>query len=107
SQSPQHSAVARRAPELLGQDAAMLEDVDGATVFFDAFVPPPELIVVGAGEDAPPLAHAALAVGFRVSVVDRRPGRLDRVRFPHDATLIASDAAALAGRAVLGASSYV
>jgi len=37
-------------------------------------VPPPQLVVLGAGDDARPLARFAADVGFRVVVVDRRPG---------------------------------
>jgi xanthine/CO dehydrogenase XdhC/CoxF family maturation factor len=60
-------------------------------VFVDVFAPPPELLILGAGEDARPLARFAAAVGFRVVVADRRPGHLARERFPDAALLVESD----------------
>lgn len=55
--------------------------------FRDPFTPPPALLIFGAGDDAVPLARLALDVGFRVTVVDRRPGLLVPARFPSDARL--------------------
>lgn len=38
----------------------------------DPIVPPPHLVICGAGADAPPLVAAATALGWRVSVADPR-----------------------------------
>lgn len=59
----------------------LMTDADGREWFIDAFVPPPRLLVCGAGDDAIPLARLALATGFRVMVTDRRPGLLTGERF--------------------------
>src|SRR5206468_9967013 len=48
------------------------------------------LVVLGAGDDARPLMRFAADVGFRVVVVDRRPGYLTRERFPDAAALVES-----------------
>jgi len=53
-------------------------------------VPPPQLVVLGAGDDARPLVRFAADVGFRVVVVDRRVGLLTRERFPAAAALVRS-----------------
>lgn len=61
--------------------AGLRTDADGRDWFVDAFEPPPRLLVCGAGDDAIPLVHLAVATGFRVTVTDRRPGLLTLERF--------------------------
>ena len=53
-------------------------------VFFEVIRPPLHLIVFGAGFDAVPLVRAAKALGWRVTVIDRRPAfaRSPRSRWP-------------------------
>jgi xanthine/CO dehydrogenase XdhC/CoxF family maturation factor len=46
-------------------------------------LPPPLLLLCGAGVDARPLARHAIALGFAVTVCDHRPAMLDPARFPH------------------------
>ncbi len=53
-----------------------------ARYFLDVLHPPPDLVVVGAGEDARPLVRLAAEVGFRVTVVDHRNAFLAADRFP-------------------------
>ncbi|HEY8483142.1 MAG TPA: XdhC/CoxI family protein [Longimicrobiales bacterium] len=86
------AATADRARELIGGAASGLHEIAGRLVFIDVFVPPPQLVVIGAGEDARPLARLALDMGFRVVVVDRRPGLLTPDRFPSGVRLVQSDA---------------
>ena len=50
--------------------------------FEDPLIPPPDLIVIGGGDDAIPLVELAALAGFRVTVVDHRPGYLAAERFP-------------------------
>ncbi|MCC7052000.1 MAG: XdhC family protein [Gemmatimonadaceae bacterium] len=76
-----------------------------ARLFVDVLIPPPRLVVVSAGDDARILARMAAEVGFRVVVVDRRPGLLTRERFPDTIRLLESDAATLTERLVLDAAS--
>lgn len=54
-----------------------------ARVFVDALDPPPDLIVVGAGEDSVPLVQMAALAGFRVTLVDHRAAYLRDELFPH------------------------
>ena len=79
-----------RARELLETGESGTHEISGRSVFFDALVPPPQLVILGAGDDARPLVRFAAEIGFRVVVVDRRPGYLTADRFPAAAALIQS-----------------
>lgn len=65
---------------------AGLTTVGGRTLFVEPFQPPPALVVFGAGDDARPLVDLAVQVGFRVTVVDRRPAMLAAGRFTPEAS---------------------
>jgi xanthine dehydrogenase accessory factor len=56
--------------------------------FVEGLLPPPHLIVCGAGDDAQPLVAYAADAGFRVTVVDHRPALLEPERFPHARRLV-------------------
>lgn len=51
-------------------------------VFYDFLEPPPELLVIGAGEDTVPVTRLAATLGWGVTVVDHRPAYLQPERFP-------------------------
>src|SRR5438876_868049 len=101
-----NARAARQARTLLSSEQSGLHKIGGRSVFFDVFLPPPQLVLYGAGDDARPLARFAADVGFRVVVVDRRPGHLTVERFPTAARLVASDGAELLERLALDAASY-
>ncbi len=69
--------------------------------FVQFLAPPPHLLLCGAGPDAEPVAAAARALGWRVSVVDHRPAYAQPKRFP-GAQVKLADAAALADSVDLG-----
>lgn len=50
-------------------------------VFYDVLEPPPELLVIGAGEDAVPVTRLAAILGWGVTVADHRPAYLQPERF--------------------------
>jgi xanthine/CO dehydrogenase XdhC/CoxF family maturation factor len=88
-----YASGASLAPELAVAARQALADERSRDVTFDvagasgrAFVqflaPPPHLLVCGAGPDAKPVVAAALALGWRVSVVDHRPAYALAERFP-------------------------
>src|SRR5947209_8077049 len=83
-----------------------VEEIAAWPVFTDVLLPPPELVLCGAGDDAQPLARCAADVGLRVIVVDRRPAWLTAERFPAAARLVTSDPADLARRLTLDAACY-
>jgi xanthine dehydrogenase accessory factor len=95
-----------KARGLLGTDESGIHELAGRAVFIDVFEPPPQLVILGAGDDAQPLARFAADVGFRVVVVDRRPGYLTRERFPAAAALLASAGDGLAAVLPLDAACY-
>jgi xanthine dehydrogenase accessory factor len=96
----------KRARELLESGESGIHEISGRSVFFDVLVPPPQLVVLGAGDDARPLVRFAADVGFRVVVVDRRPGYLTVDRFPAAAALIQSAGDELAHALPLDAECY-
>lgn len=51
-------------------------------LFFEVVMPPPALVIFGAGHDVIPLAHQACTLGFAVTVVDARTAYLSADRFP-------------------------
>ena len=69
--------------------ASGIEQIGRTEVFFDVTLPPPELVIFGAGPDAEPLARLGWELGFAVTVVDVRAAFLTHERFPH-ARLIAA-----------------
>lgn len=75
--------------------SSAVREIGGMTVFADIYRPPPQLVIVGAGNDARPLAKFAVEAGFRTVVVDRRPALLAPDRFPEATRLVASPAAEL------------
>lgn len=50
--------------------------------FEDHLAAPPDLVLIGAGDDAIPLVSLAAEAGFRVTMVDHRSAYLTKTRFP-------------------------
>ena len=95
-----------KACELLETGESGIHELAGRSVFIDVLIPPPQLVVLGAGDDARPLVRFAADVGFRVVVVDRRPGYLAVERFPTAAALVETGGDELAGEVALDTESY-
>jgi xanthine dehydrogenase accessory factor len=74
--------IVERARALLADGVTSLDELGGVRVFTETLLPPPWLLVFGAGDDARALVSAAATVGFRVVVVDHRPAYLTPSRFP-------------------------
>src|ERR1043166_959155 len=81
-------------------------ETGGRSVFVDVLVPPPQLVVLGAGDDARPLGRVAADGGFRGVVVGRRVGLLTRERFPAAAALVRSTGDELGEATPLDAECY-
>ncbi len=72
--------------------------VDGTQLYVERWEPQAELLIVGAGHVAQPLALVGNMLDFRVTVLDDRPAFATRARFPGaDRVLIADFADPLAG----------
>jgi xanthine/CO dehydrogenase XdhC/CoxF family maturation factor len=97
--------LAAAANAALAEEASREVAIVGAPNRLRAFVqflaPPPHLLLCGAGPDAEPVAAAARALGWRVSVVDHRPAYAQPQRFP-GAQVALADPAALARTVDLG-----
>jgi xanthine/CO dehydrogenase XdhC/CoxF family maturation factor len=65
-------------------------------MFVADFAPPPELLLLGGGPDARPVAELAHFLGWRVTVVDHRSSYLRADRFPPNTILVASRAKGVA-----------
>lgn len=81
-------AIATRAHAVLAAGASQRDELEGAEIFTEVQVPPPHLLVLGAGADVRPLAHYATDAGFRVTVADHRPAFLDGGHYPPDTRLL-------------------
>lgn len=66
----------------LDRESSGLHPIGAHALFFDVLRPPRHVLVFGAGDDARPLVAYAADAGFRVTVVDHRPGLLAEGRFP-------------------------
>lgn len=77
-----------------------------AEVFLDVNVPPPELVMFGAGHDAIPLANYAHDLGFQTTVVDARHAFVTEERFPQ-AKLIRTHPSGFEEKVTIGPRSYV
>jgi xanthine dehydrogenase accessory factor len=101
------SAVASARARLRAQHPATGTGMaGGAELLFEVSIPPPRLVVFGAGHDAVPLAAQAWALGFGVTVIDVREAFLARERFP-SATLIAAHFSRFSDAIALDARSFV
>ena len=83
-----HNDIVRRARTCLESGQSQLDDLAAGRVFTEILLPPPRVLVIGAGDDAMPLVRYAADVGFRVTVVDHRPAFLKRERFPAAVDLV-------------------
>ncbi|WP_431065914.1 XdhC family protein [Methylotuvimicrobium sp.] len=76
----------RRKPTL---DTCLI-DRHAVKLFFDLMRPSAQLLVLGAGVDALPVVQFAKALGWRVTIVDHRPGYIKPERFPNIDALLHS-----------------
>ncbi len=99
-------AILSRATELLAAGVSKLDDVDGYQVFTDVQIPPPSLLIFGAGDDTRPLAALAAEVGFRVTVADHRSAHLVSRHYPPGTRLIEARPDSSAVGLLLGMRTY-
>ena len=79
--------------------------IGSAEVFFEITVPPPDLVIFGAGYDAAPVVQLAWTLGFAVTVVDVREKFLAQERFGR-ATRVCAHFSQFAERVTLGPGSF-
>ncbi|HWI61719.1 MAG TPA: XdhC/CoxI family protein, partial [Symbiobacteriaceae bacterium] len=83
-----------------------LEHVGELRVFTEPVLPPPRLLIAGGGHVAYHLAPAAVAAGFRVTVVDDRPEYAVAGRFP-GCTVLCEDMAGAITRLHTDATTFI
>jgi xanthine dehydrogenase accessory factor len=81
--SPALLSAARRAL-IDAESRTIVTETEGrrTRAFVQFLAPPPHILICGAGPDAQPVAGAAMALGWRVTVVDHRPAYALAERFP-------------------------
>ncbi|NDV24351.1 XdhC family aldehyde oxidoreductase maturation factor [Desulfovibrio sp. JC022] len=65
----------------------VIEEIDGARLTTEAFIPQPDLYIFGAGHVSRPTAELATSVNFRTVVLDDRAEFASEERFPQAAEL--------------------
>lgn len=86
------TSAARRLLESAPEDAGVREVADtGIEIYVERLAPPPELVIVGAGHIARPLASIGDLMGWRVTVLDDRPEFARRERFPDAERVLLAD----------------
>jgi xanthine dehydrogenase accessory factor len=98
--------IAARAKDSLSTGISQLHDLEGQLLFTEIQLPPPSLLVIGAGEDARPLVACASDVGFRVTVVDHRPAYLTPDHYPAGTRLASARSDSNISDLPLGPQSY-
>ena len=76
------AAAAGVARQALAGAGPATHELEGASIFVEAHLPPDELLVVGAGHIGLQLARIGVMLGFRVTVLDDREEFADEARFP-------------------------
>jgi xanthine/CO dehydrogenase XdhC/CoxF family maturation factor len=99
-------SIATRARELVTDGSSKLHDLEELRVFTDVQLPPPALLILGAGEDARPLAEYGAAAGFRVTIADHRPAYLDAALYPAAARIVQARPDASGSDLPMGAQTY-
>lgn len=82
------AAALERMRSMLEDGGAGAEVVEGTRVFFEAHLPPPHLVVIGAVHTAIPLVSIAKIMGYETTVIDARGVFATEERFPHSDDLI-------------------
>lgn len=77
------------------------------TVMIDPYLPPQELIILGGGHIAVPLAAIGKILGYQVTVVDDRHDFVSKERFPEADRVICCDFSDIEKRLILGPGSCV
>ncbi|MBI2528807.1 MAG: XdhC family protein [Candidatus Rokubacteria bacterium] len=83
------------------------DEGEGLGVFVEARAPRPELVIVGAGHIALPLAGLGKLLDFEVTVLDDRGAFASRERFPEADTVLVGPVEAVLATRPIGPSTYL
>lgn len=82
------AAVAPLVPGLIRAESSRIVAVGAGEVFVEVLVPPPRLLLFGAGPIGEAVCAAAALAGFTVEVADPRPAFARAERFPAAASVV-------------------
>ena len=90
---PALELIAEALADPRARDGLLTVEIGGETVelYLEVRLPVQELVVVGAGHIAQPMAHLGSLLGFHVTVLDDRPDFATRDRFPDAHRLVRAD----------------
>ncbi|WP_320173432.1 XdhC family aldehyde oxidoreductase maturation factor [Maridesulfovibrio sp.] len=86
-QSAEEKEATRLLEAALKSGTPVMENIAGALLTTEAFIPQPDLFIFGAGHVSRPTAELASAVNFRTVVLDDRADFANRERFPQAAEI--------------------
>jgi xanthine dehydrogenase accessory factor len=102
-----HSAMNERSSRVAAYPLPGIGADGEVLVFHEVLEPQPQLLIIGAGHIAVPLAHYGKTLGFEVVVLDDRDKYANRERFPDADRVIAADFGATLHDFPLTESTYV
>ena len=88
--APWHQSLTDDAETALRSTAPATRQYENYTAFIEVLVPPPSLLIFGAGNDAVPLTAMAAVLGWDTTVVDGRHNYATLQRFPLATRIIIS-----------------
>ncbi len=97
------ATIRKDATEALGNGLSMLRDYPGHELagFYELLQPPVSLVIVGAGNDALPLADMAKFLGWSITIIDGRVTHANPLRFSKADTIIVGKPAEIFTQVVL------
>ncbi len=110
---PGASVILERAAQAIAENRSRrigvpIEGAAGeAAVFLEVLAPPEELVIVGAGHIAVPLARMAKVLDFELTVIDDRSAFANRARFPEADRIIVADIAKSVADLRIGPNTYL
>ncbi|HXG64283.1 MAG TPA: XdhC family protein [Blastocatellia bacterium] len=83
------------------------ENAAALDVFYEVLLPPAEIVIVGAGHIAQPLAQIARVMNFEVTVIDDRANFANKSRFPQADRIIVDDVERAVGQLAIGPATHI
>ena len=97
------SAIAEECFAVIGEERSRLCRHECGELFVEYLAPPTPLVVFGAGPDAAPLVRFAKDLGWRVTLVDHRPGMAARPQFASADEVVVARPESVEGRVSIDA----
>lgn len=101
-----HDVAGRLASSGRGENVTVDGPTGSVRMFADGIAPPPRLLVVGTGNDVPPVVRTGVQAGFSVTVAGFRGGTADPARFPRAAEVVSTAPADLLDTVDVGPDTY-